>query len=164
MVDSKTTKSLCDITNNLLRKSVDHPITVIWSICVFFSFCLIALLPMTVQAASFDCKKAKTRIEKFICTVPELSELDERLDTSYRWALIRSAQPQELAKDQRHWLKTTRDACATSDAGCLTSSINARLTNLTAQANGNGCYVLEPLIEEAKIRPVEPVCRILEKT
>ncbi|WP_160296756.1 hypothetical protein [Sphingomonas sp. ERG5] len=30
-------------------------------------------------AASFDCAKASTRVEKLVCSDPQLSRLDERL-------------------------------------------------------------------------------------
>ncbi|MES2058890.1 MAG: hypothetical protein V4564_23325 [Pseudomonadota bacterium] len=38
-------------------------------------------------AASFDCAKASTRVEKLVCSDPQLSRLDERLAAAYREAL-----------------------------------------------------------------------------
>ncbi len=45
---------------------------------------------MQAQAASFDCGKAKTRVEKLICANAELSKLDEQLSREYKAALERS--------------------------------------------------------------------------
>jgi hypothetical protein len=45
------------------------------------------LLPVATQAASFDCKKATSRIEKVICGDPELSRLDEAMAAAYAKAL-----------------------------------------------------------------------------
>ncbi|QNQ11771.1 lysozyme inhibitor LprI family protein [Sphingomonas alpina] len=38
-------------------------------------------------AASFDCAKASTRVEKLICSDPQLSHLDDSLAAAYREAL-----------------------------------------------------------------------------
>lgn len=47
----------------------------------------LALAPAAAQAASFDCKKAATKVEKLICADPELSRLDERMADAYAAAL-----------------------------------------------------------------------------
>ena len=41
----------------------------------------------TVEAASFDCAKANSKIEKLICNDNELSLLDEKLNLAYKAAL-----------------------------------------------------------------------------
>jgi len=40
---------------------------------------LLGLFSLSVSAASFDCKKAKTAFEKRVCSNPELSRLDEEM-------------------------------------------------------------------------------------
>ena len=48
------------------------------------NFCLFS----PAQAASFDCAKAKTRVERLVCADPELSRLDEAMALAYRDALL----------------------------------------------------------------------------
>ena len=65
-------------------------------------------------AASFDCKRAKTPIEREICGLPELSALDGKIAVVYGAALatLKQANPAQVAalqKDQRAWLVTRND-------------------------------------------------------
>ncbi|TCS12079.1 hypothetical protein [Caulobacter sp. BK020] len=48
---------------------------------------LIALAPSLAAAASFDCAKARTKVEKLICKDPQLSRQDEDLAKAYGEAL-----------------------------------------------------------------------------
>jgi uncharacterized protein len=62
------------------------------------------------QAASFDCGKAKTKVEKLICSHEEVKELDGALAKVYRRVL---KQPQHAARirlKQHEWLKS-RESC-----------------------------------------------------
>ncbi len=52
----------------------------------FLAWAAPAMVPVA-QAASFDCAKAKTRVEKVICADPQLSKFDEELAAAYRTAL-----------------------------------------------------------------------------
>jgi uncharacterized protein len=66
------------------------------------------------RAASFDCRRAKTDIEKEICGLPELSALDGRIAQLYGAALkvLKGANPGEIArlqKEQIAWLSTRND-------------------------------------------------------
>ena len=103
------------------------------------AFCLIALGQIdAAQAASFDCAKASTRVEKLICGDAQLSELDEKLikafGDDYRTSVSRlddklakmyqddlnkanEEQKQQLITEQKHWLKHTRNVC--QDITCL---------------------------------------------
>jgi uncharacterized protein len=47
------------------------------------------VLQGAAQAASFDCAKAQSKVEKIICADAELSKLDEDLATAY-WLAIRN--------------------------------------------------------------------------
>ena len=42
----------------------------------------------SAQAASFDCAKARTKVEKMICTNKDLSEWDSLMAEQYRLRLI----------------------------------------------------------------------------
>ena len=77
--------------------------------------CAVLLAAATgAQAASFDCTKAATRIEKMICADISLSRLDDAMAQTY--SSMRAAQDGNagasawLKKTQREWLKQ-RNAC-----------------------------------------------------
>ncbi|CAD1788668.1 hypothetical protein AE929_03955 [Xanthomonas arboricola] len=80
-------------------------------------------------AASFDCKQAGTAVEKRLCAVPALGNLDDQLDESYR-ALLDTTPRSAVAgvrDQQRAWLRQ-RNACA-QDAkldDCLQRTLKAR--------------------------------------
>ncbi len=78
-------------------------------------------------AASFDCTKAATKIEKLICNTPELSQLDDDLWVAYNNNMFDIWGPEEAAykQQQRNWLKTVRNRCATID--CLAEVYQERL-------------------------------------
>jgi uncharacterized protein len=68
---------------------------------------LFGLLATQVTAASFDCKKAATWLEKTVCSNPELSKLDEQMAKAYHDAMI-SLSPEgqkETREYQKKWLK-----------------------------------------------------------
>lgn len=50
----------------------------------------------TAQAASFDCAKAKSEVEKLICSNDELSKLDESLNEAYLQTLNRTDIKQQI--------------------------------------------------------------------
>jgi uncharacterized protein len=85
------------------------------------------VLVSNVQAASFDCRKAETKIEKLICDDIELSKLDEELNTAYRSALQDSvpAAPTKIA--QKQWIME-RNTCG--DAICLRNAYKKRISKL----------------------------------
>jgi uncharacterized protein len=82
---------------------------------------LLLLLTLTTTllfSASFDCKKAKTDIEKLICSDKELSKLDDELNKAYKELLNKTNENDKkmIIQEQRDWIKE-RDNCAhSSDA------------------------------------------------
>lgn len=76
--------------------------------------------------ASFDCKKAKTEVEKAVCANPELSKLDDEMARTYREALVRDEGATK--QSQKAWL-ARRDECG-SEPVCLISSYETRLAAL----------------------------------
>jgi len=84
---------------------------------------LLACLAMgQVQAASFDCGKAGTKVEKLICVDQELSKLDEELAVSYADAL-KSTDPASLKAEQKAWIKV-RNRCV--DVACIQKAYRQR--------------------------------------
>ena len=76
---------------------------------------------------SFDCMKARGRIEKAICEEPSLSMLDRRLQEVYSLALTQTSNPSDVKRAQRRWLDT-RDDC--KDSSCLLERYATRLDEL----------------------------------
>jgi uncharacterized protein len=64
------------------------------------------LLSTQAVAASFDCKKAASWVEKTVCANPELSKLDDEMAKAYSNALANlSPEGQKETKQyQRQWL------------------------------------------------------------
>ncbi len=81
-------------------------------------------------AASFDCGKAKGKIEKAICSDAALSDLDEYLGRYYGGAAETLKDGAACLKaDQRVWVKTVRDACG-AKVDCLKDAYLKRLGTL----------------------------------
>ena len=89
------------------------------------------------QAASFDCKKARSEEEKSVCANPELSKLDEDMAAAYKAALaLMSGDTRRIAlfrKDQVEWVKE-RGRCG-STASCLKSEYASRIRWLSNPAH-----------------------------
>ncbi len=83
-----------------------------------------------VQAASFDCAKAGTTVEKLICGNSELSKLDDQLAAAYADTL-KSPDPASLKAEQKVWLKV-RNRC--SDVACIQAAYRQR-TGALSQAS-----------------------------
>lgn len=89
-----------------------------------FSF-LILMFAQPACAASFDCTKASTKVEKMICGDPELSELDEILGREYKKASASSTNLDLLKQQQKEWIKS-REQCDTRL--CVKGQYAARLS------------------------------------
>jgi uncharacterized protein len=87
---------------------------------------LVAAAPMAT-AASFDCAKAGTRIEKLICADAELGRLDTELGRLYAEARRSAAEPAAMKRAQRDWLRL-RDRCP--DSTCVADAYRARISAL----------------------------------
>jgi uncharacterized protein YecT (DUF1311 family) len=74
---------------------------------------LFSFLSTQAIAASFDCKKAASWVEKAVCSNPELSKLDEEMAKAYHDALANlSPEGQKETKQyQKQWLKEIPKYC-----------------------------------------------------
>ncbi len=81
------------------------------------------------DAASFDCAKAASYVEKSICGDTGLSLLDEKLAKAYQSAVKASENVNELQSQQRQWLVKTRDQC--QEKTCLQNAYQARIAQLS---------------------------------
>ena len=107
----------------------------------------------TAHAASFDCAKARTGVEKAVCADPKLSEYDERIAAAYKRELDEwnGAIRGYVRNDQRHWLSEIRlidkndseidPACASGDLPCLRREYQLRADAIESSGYRNsGVY------------------------
>jgi uncharacterized protein len=92
----------------------------------------LVLPAIPAQAASFDCTKASTEIEKTICADPTLSQADERLTEVFASALAATLNPQGLRSEQLEWL-AGRDKLTA--IGALRTTYQNRIAALIASAD-----------------------------
>lgn len=91
--------------------------------------CALLLLPAWATAASFDCGKASTTMEKAICADSPLSRLDEALAAAYARAQARVGDKALVRQWQRNWLKSPAvTGCGTGH--CLRPVFAQRVKNL----------------------------------
>lgn len=86
-------------------------------------------------AASFDCTRAGTAIEKAICADVALARLDRNVAESYGRKLKYAYEDAEKAKvkaEQVAWLAARNQKCADGAPACLTEVYTARLAALEA--------------------------------
>ncbi|MCP3672081.1 MAG: DUF1311 domain-containing protein [Gammaproteobacteria bacterium] len=81
---------------------------------------ILSLSSFGLQAASFDCKRAATKIETMICQDKELSVFDEVLSNAYNELrnLSTDIELSSIKTDQRNWLKVRNNSCGTI-ASCI---------------------------------------------
>lgn len=79
----------------------------------------------SASAASFDCKKARTKAEKLICATPALSKADEELGRQYKAARAATKDAKGLRETQQRWVRKHRDTCA--DAACMLEAYEHRI-------------------------------------
>src|SRR5439155_12200691 len=91
--------------------------------------CLVGM--SSVHSAGFDCAKAKTKIDKLICSDARLSEADEKLTALYNDVLAKSPVSEDAKQQQLEWLKQSRNTC--KDADCLQQAYTSRIADLQRQ-------------------------------
>lgn len=93
---------------------------------------LLAIAFGQVHAASFDCKLAKSTVEKAICSDPALSKLDEELSAAYKAALSKHPVPSYVKVRQREWNKDNKFCDAKAITSCLKSNYSKRVSELSS--------------------------------
>ena len=88
---------------------------------------LLSIMAIGTQAtaASFDCHKAKTSIEKTICEDRYLSELDGKMGKLYHKA---KAYQHDLPKYQKEWIRNRNKECGTNN-DCLYKWTESRVAS-----------------------------------
>lgn len=95
-----------------------------WIIPILLSF----LAVTSSGAASFDCAKAGTKVEKMICGDAEISKLDDKLAQNYKAALLDKSKAEAIEQAQRQWVKD-RNGC--SDTVCVKQAYEKRIDALS---------------------------------
>ena len=105
-------------------------------------------LPLAGNAASFDCTKAATRVERTICADAQLSELDSRMGRAYGElrSVLGDPERDELLTEQREFLG---DRATCEDSECIQLLTADRVTTLEEQLKDlttpeEGAYESEP--------------------
>ena len=99
-----------------------------------FALSFVALVSVS-NAASFDCSKASTLVEKAICSESQLSDLDDSLMQSYKKAMANTNDAAAFKNDQRSWLINVRNKCP--DSACLKRVYTERVAYLNNAVNGS---------------------------
>jgi len=94
----------------------------VWILCT-----ALLLTASTACAASFDCTKATTKVEKMICANAGLSKLDGELGKAYFKVLKTFHGMPSIRQKQREWLKK-RNKCG--EVECLKSRYQERIAVL----------------------------------
>lgn len=120
---------------------------------IIFILLMVSGFSPFIYAASFDCGKASTNIEKTICNDRTLSELDYAMAYHYRSVLSLASvkERQDAIKGQRKWLKYRNGECGKISNGnaCLSKLYSARIKELEGQFNALGGI--------ARLMPADPV-------
>jgi uncharacterized protein len=83
-----------------------------------------AIISVNAEAASFDCERARTNVEKMICADEDISAYDIILADLYRESRAKEPQNDRLKEQQFNWIKN-RDKCA--NRICLFNSYSKRI-------------------------------------
>jgi uncharacterized protein len=91
----------------------------------------VALAVPASALAALDCSRAKTNVEKLLCSNSRLAEADERLAFAFRGAIRRGADPKALMEAQGVWIREARDVC--NDVECMLKAYEERISDLDAR-------------------------------
>lgn len=113
-------------------------------------FALFISLSPSIYAASFDCTKASTAVEKQVCQNLFLSKLDDALAKNYG-DLLKSNDnlypKKELREEQKAWLRQ-RNAC--TDLKCLVGLYGDRVDELCHSGKHPGCILADEVADEVE--------------
>ena len=127
---------------------------------------LLALLACTgAEATSFDCRQARTPMERALCGNAELSRRDEHLAQTYQRALqaLSPAGAAALKTAQRSWLRHVQKVCTpaqapqphAADEPCLMNHLQDRIRELDQAGVKLGALTLTH-VDDYATRPAPP--------
>ena len=95
----------------------------------FIVGCLFMIAPVAFSA-SFDCGKAKSPVEKAICSNDELGKLDEELAEAYKLAVKEYPVQNYVKARQREWIKDNNYCDKNKIVSCLKVNYEKRISKL----------------------------------
>lgn len=125
-------------------------------------------LPVSADAASFDCRKASGQRERAVCSDPALGQADEELAKVFR-AVLDQLSPEGqriLRSGQASWLRYADEACAHPRAGegtareCLEVLYRERIGHVAGAARSAGPFVIG-MAEKFAVVPVRKDGRVV---
>lgn len=137
-------------------------------IIFLISFLSLGCLPLLADAASFDCSKATNAIEKAICNTPELSQLDEKLASSYHQALNQLPQQERafLTRDQKNWLVFVKKTCTQTKSSalveCLEEKYQERSKDLGMAIYPSGPYLFSQVNSYKAYKGTDRGCSLVQ--
>jgi uncharacterized protein YecT (DUF1311 family) len=101
---------------------------------------VLTLSALAAWGASFDCAKAKTEVEKLICTNGLLDSLDNQMHNLYTYVMktVGESERARIRAEQREWLKR-RDTCKGED--CLVESYKERMKALEREVDMTDVWI-----------------------
>lgn len=110
------------------------------------------MFPISSLAASFDCSRASTPVERLTCANPQVSAADDQMAQAYGAVLERLPHEWQmrLKANQKAWLHYVRAACALDSdlARCLADRYKQRATLLNSQPQKMGDLLVLRLEED----------------
>jgi uncharacterized protein len=83
-----------------------------------------ALFVSNVALAAIDCSRARSNVDKLICSSSKLGMAQEQMAYSFRQAVNRGVDPGLLRRSQQQWQDEVRNAC--NDVPCLLKAFDER--------------------------------------
>jgi uncharacterized protein len=78
--------------------------------------------------SAIDCSRAKTGVDRLLCSSDRLARADQIMALAFRDAFQRTDRRDALLADQERWRKQVRDAC--NDVPCLMRAYEDRTSEL----------------------------------
>lgn len=97
-----------------------------------YTFTILMFVTFLAHSASFDCDKAKTIVEKNICSSKAISKLDDQLNILFNIALMADSDEKTIRSQQREWLSKKRNSCNDDQQlySCLINAYRNRIHEL----------------------------------
>jgi uncharacterized protein len=87
-----------------------------------------ALAAAASAHAATDCSRARTNVERLLCSSDRLAAADQLMAVAFRDAFNRTERRDELLADQDRWRRDVRDQC--NDVPCLVRAYEDRTSEL----------------------------------
>ena len=120
-------------------------------------FALFISLSPSIYAASFDCTKASTSVEKMICKNPLLNKLDDALGSNYTDQVSNAMSARERTSfqhKQKVWIQE-RNAC--TNEACLIKLYSSRVDELCPGGLKDDCIPTSEAQKQVNSPVVKPV-------